>query len=78
MGVLLSISFQVISKAVILLIMSFWHLKTTKQSNGQVGKALERSFNPEETRLIMVNDYLKKSANVKALLAYLLLIVNRT
>lgn len=36
--------------------MSFWHLKSTKQSNGLVGKAVESSFNPEETRLIMVND----------------------
>lgn len=58
----------------ILLIVTYWlynHLKNTEQSNGQVGEVLERSSNPWETRVVIVgNGYLKKSAKVKAILAY--------
>lgn len=57
------------------MLVTYWHynyLKNTKQSNGQVGETLERSSNPRETMVVVMgNDYLKKSAKVKALLAYL-------
>lgn len=74
-GVLLHMQLQHVSKAAILLIVTYWHynyLKNTMQPYGQVGEALELSSNPRETRVVLTgNGYLKKSAKLKALLAYL-------